>query len=86
MRGEAVSRTVPPGVNLKTIEIVVVGDVGATVLHELGGFHVASTAAGRTHLVGQVDDPFRLYDLLTALGNAEVPLVSLNAMEGAPGD
>jgi hypothetical protein len=86
MRGEAVSRTVPPGVNLKTFEIVVVGDVGPTVLPELDGFHVARTEAGRTHLVGPVDDPFRLYDLLESLGNADVRIVSLNAMDDAPSD
>jgi hypothetical protein len=85
MRGEAVSTTVPPEVNLRTFEVVVIGDVGPTVWQEFAGLHVARAEGGRTHLVGQVDDPFRLYDLLESLGNANVRIVSLKSMEDGTG-
>jgi hypothetical protein len=85
MRGEAVSATVPPEVNLETYEIVVMGDVGPTVLGGLGGFRVTRAESGRTHLVGQVDDPVMLYDLLELLGQADLPIVSLNPAEDALG-
>jgi hypothetical protein len=84
MRGEAVSATKPPEVNLVTYEIVVMGEVGPTVLQGLNGFRIARAEAWRTHLVGQVDDPFKLYDVLESLGRADLPIVSLNPAGDSP--
>jgi hypothetical protein len=72
-------------VSLKTFQIVVVGDLEPTLLQSLDGFHVVRAESGLTHLVGQVDDRFRLYDLLEALGDANVDLVSLNPAEESSG-
>jgi hypothetical protein len=61
-------------------EIVVVGDVGPTVLGALEGFELQPSPAGTSRLVGTVTDAAALQGTLHRLTDLRVELIELRRM------
>jgi hypothetical protein len=79
-----VTSTARASLTTATYELVIIGELGPTMVERLHGFDVIRVEDGRTQLVGRVGHQARLYAMLEVLHEFGVPIVSLNPVLDPP--